>query len=201
MNEIEQVTKVAQGISEFGILVMIAAFFLIFSTFVMIWNMRSYKTLIEKIMSEFSEKLENIHSTAMDNSQIMSEIAEGLVPETRLRIKSISNAFFDLSVERVCRIIKRVREENHIADKEATRNKIRTLLTNLFEDRNSKMDCFTFRGKRLSTYSNREWVSWVSEVVENEIYNDAGPNNGRAYTNVNMVYDKIKLDFYHRLDK
>lgn len=131
----------------------------------------------------------------------MSEIAEGLVPETRLRIKSISNAFFDLSVERVCRLIKRVREENHIIDKEATRLKIRTLLTNLFEDRNSKMDNFTFRGKRLSTYTNREWISWVAEVIEGEIYSDAGPNNGRAYTNVMMVYDKIKLDFYHRLDK
>lgn len=201
MNEIEQVTKVAQGISEFGLLVMIAAFFLLFATGVMVWNMRSYKNIIEKIMSEYSDKLDNIHNTAKDNSQIMLEIAEGLIPETRLRIKSISNAFFDLSVERVCRIIKRVREENHIIDKEATRTKIRTLLTNLFEDRCSKMDCFTFRGKKLSTYSNREWVTWVAEVVENEIYSDAGPNNGRAYTNVNMVYDKIKLDFYHRLDK
>lgn len=201
MNEIEQVTKVAQGISDFGILVMIAAFFLIFSAGVMIWNMRSYKTLIERVMTEFSEKLEKVSSTASDNSQIMSEIAEGLVPETRLRIKSISNAFFDLSVERVCRLIKRVREENHIIDKEATRLKIRTLLTNLFEDRNSKMDNFTFRGKRLSTYTNREWISWVAEVIEGEIYSDSGPNNGRAYTNVMMVYDKIKLDFYHRLDK
>lgn len=201
MNEIEQVTKVAQGISDFGILVMIAAFFLIFSAGVMIWNMRSYKTLIERVMTEFSEKLEKVSSTASDNSQIMSEIAEGLVPETRLRIKSISNAFFDLSVERACRLIKRVREENHIIDKEATRLKIRTLLTNLFEDRNSKMDNFTFRGKRLSTYTNREWISWVAEVIEGEIYSDAGPNNGRAYTNVMMVYDKIKLDFYHRLDK
>ena len=201
MNEIEQVTKVAQGISEFGLLVMIAAFFLLFATGVMVWNMRSYKNIIEKIMSEYSDKLDKIHNTAKDNSQIMLEIAEGLIPETRLRIKSISNAFFDLSVERVCRIIKRVREENHIIDKEATRTKIRTLLTNLFEDRNSKMDCFTFRGKRLSGYTNRKWITWVSEVVENEIYNDAGQNNGRAYTNVNMVYDKIKLDFYHRLDK
>lgn len=201
MNEIEQVTKVAQGISEFGLLVMIASFFLLFATGVMVWNMRSYKNIIEKIMSEYSDKLDKIHNTAKDNSQIMLEIAEGLIPETRLRIKSISNAFFDLSVERVCRIIKRVREENHIIDKEATRTKIRTLLTNLFEDRCSKMDCFTFRGKKLSTYSNREWVTWVAEVVENEIYSDAGPNNGRAYTNVNMVYDKIKLDFYHRLDK
>lgn len=200
MNEIEQVTQVAKGISEFGILVMIAAFFLLLSAGVMIWNMRSYKFIIEQIMSDFSDKLNLIQETANKNAQTMIDIAEGLIPETQLRIKNISGVFFDLSVERVCRIIKRVRQENHIVDKEATRTKIRTLLTNLFEDRNSKLDTFTYRGKKLSEYSNLDWIEWVAQVVENEIYNEAGENNGRAYSNVCMVYEKIKLDFYHRLN-
>lgn len=200
MNEIEQVTQVAKGISEFGILVMIAAFFLLLSAGVMIWNMRSYKSIIEQIMSDFSDKLNLIQETANKNAQTMIDIVEGLIPETQLRIKNISGVFFDLSVERVCRIIKRVRQENHIVDKEATRTKIRTLLTNLFEDRNSKLDTFTYRGKKLSEYSNLDWIEWVAQVVENEIYNEAGENNGRAYSNVCMVYEKIKLDFYHRLN-
>ena len=200
MNEIEQVTQVAKGISEFGILVMIAAFFLLLSAGVMIWNMRSYKSIIEQIMSDFSDKLNLIQETANKNAQTMIDIAEGLIPETQLRIKNISGVFFDLSVERVCRIIKRVRQENHIVDKEATRTKIRTLLTNLFEDRNSKLDTFTYRGKKLSEYSNLDWIEWVAQVVENEIYNEDGENNGRAYSNVCMVYEKIKLDFYHRLN-
>lgn len=200
MNEIEQVTQVAKGISEFGILVMIAAFFLLLSAGVMIWNMRSYKSIIEQIMSDFSDKLNLIQETANKNAQTMIDIAEGLIPETQLRIKNISGVFFDLSVERVCRIIKRVRQENHIVDKEATRTKIRTLLTNLFEDRNSQLDTFTYRGKKLSEYSNLDWIEWVAQVVENEIYNEAGENNGRAYSNVCMVYEKIKLDFYHRLN-
>lgn len=200
MNEIEQVTQVAKGISEFGILVMIAAFFLLLSAGVMIWNMRSYKSIIEQIMSDFSDKLNLIQETANKNAQTMIDIAEGLIPETQLRIKNISGVFFDLSVERVCRIIKRIRQENHIVDKEATRTKIRTLLSNLFEDRNSKLDTFTYRGKKLSEYSNLDWIEWVAQVVENEIYNEAGENNGRAYSNVCMVYEKIKLDFYHRLN-
>ena len=200
MNEIEQVTQVAKGISEFGILVMIAAFFLLLSAGVMIWNMRSYTSIIEQIMSDFSDKLNLIQETANKNAQTMIDIAEGLIPETQLRIKNISGVFFDLSVERVCRIIKRVRQENHIVDKEATRTKIRTLLTTLFEDRNSKLDTFTYRGKKLSEYSNLDWIEWVAQVVENEIYNEAGENNGRAYSNVCMVYEKIKLDFYHRLN-
>ena len=86
MNEIAQVTQVAKEISEFGILVMIAAFFLLLSAGVMIWNMRSYKSIIEQIMSDFSDKLNLIQETANKNAQTMIDIAEGLIPETQLRI-------------------------------------------------------------------------------------------------------------------
>ena len=193
MNELQTVNEVARGISEYGILVMVAAFFLVFAAGVMLWNMRAYKNLIERMVSEFSDKLDKVNA-------MMIDVAEGLVPETQLRIKNISNVYFDLATEQVCRMIKKVREENHIADHEATAQKVRTLLRNLYEDRNSRFDSFTYRGKKLSGYCNPEWIEWVSKSIEGELYNEAGPNNGRAYTNIKAVYDNIKLDFYHRLN-
>lgn len=193
MNELQTVNEVARGISEYGILVMVAAFFLVFAAGVMLWNMRTYKNLIERMVSEFSDKLDKVNA-------MMIDVAEGLVPETQLRIKNISNVYFDLATEQVCRMIKKVREENHIADHEATAQKVRTLLRNMYEDRNSRFDSFTYRGKKLSGYCNPEWIEWVAKAVEGELYNEAGPNNGRAYTNIKAVYDNIKLDFYHRLN-
>ena len=193
MNELQTVNEVARGISEYGILVMVAAFFLVFAAGMMLWNMRTYKNLIERMVSEFSDKLDKVNA-------MMIDVAEGLVPETQLRIKNISNVYFDLATEQVCRMIKKVREENHIADHEATAQKVRTLLRNLYEDRNSRFDSFTYRGKKLSGYCNPEWIEWVAKAVEGELYNEAGPNNGRAYTNIKAVYDNIKLDFYHRLN-
>ena len=193
MNELQTVNEVARGISEYGILVTVAAFFLVFAAGVMLWNMRAYKNLIERMVSEFSDKLDKVNA-------MMIDVAEGLVPETQLRIKNISNVYFDLATEQVCRMIKKVREENHIADHEATAQKVRTLLRNLYEDRNSRFDSFTYRGKKLSGYCNPEWIEWVAKAVEGELYNEAGPNNGRAYTNIKAVYDNIKLDFYHRLN-
>lgn len=97
-------------------------------------------------------------------------------------------------------MIKRIREENHISDKEATKKKILTLVTNLHEDRNTRFDSYRYRGKRLSEYTNRDWIKWVEKVIEDEIYNESGPNNSRAYTNVSAVYDNIKVDFYRRLN-
>ena len=78
--------------------------------------------------------------------------------------------------------------------------KIHNLVKNLHEDRNSRLDCYTYRGKKLSSYTNPDWVEWVAKVIEDEIYNENGTNNGRAYTNIQAVYENIKLDFYHRIN-
>ena len=192
--------EVAKGISEFGITIVICAVFLILSSGLMIACFSWFKGIMERIMTDYSQKLSKLQSTANTSVEAMVDIAEGLVPETQLRIKNISNVHFDLAIEKVCRLIKRIREENHIVNEEATKAKIRTLLTNLYEDRQSRFDCFNYRGKPLSSYSNPEWIDWVAAIVEGEIYNEAGPNNGRAYTNVKTIYENIKLDFYHRLN-
>ena len=132
--------------------------------------------------------------------ELQNDVSEGLRPETVLRIRNLSGFAFDLAVEEVCRLIKRVRDENHIADQEATARKIRPQLHNLHEDRKSRFDPFTYHGKRISAYCNPDWIEQVAVIVESEIYHEQGANNGRAYTNVKMVYDDIKIDFYHRIN-
>lgn len=199
MNEIQQTLDVAKGISEYGIMIIICAVFLVLASALMIACFKWFKSVIENIMNDYSDRLERLQETANKSTEAMVDISEGLISETQLRIKTISGVFFDLATEKVCRIIKKIREENHIADKDATKNKIHTLLRNLYEDRNSRFDNFHYHGKRLSEYSNPEWIDWVAKVIEGEIYNEAGTNNGRAYTNVKAVYDNIKLDFYHRI--
>ena len=199
MGNIQGTLDVAKGISDYGIMIIICAIFLLLSSGLMVACFRWFKSVIESILNDYSDKLTNLQELATKNGEAMIDSAEGMIPETQLRIKSISGVFFDLAVEKVCRIIKKIREENHIADKDATKAKIHTLLHNLYEDRNSRFDNFRYRGKRLSEYCSPEWIEWVAKVVENELYNETGPNNGRAYTNVKAVYDNIKLDFYHRI--
>ena len=198
MDGVQQVTEVAKDISDYGVMVVICAIFVLLASGLMVACFKWFRSAMSDIIS-YTDELRELNEKFDRNNHVMEAIAEGLVPETQMRIKSISGAFFDLAVEKVCRLIKKIREENHIADKEATRAKIRTLLRNLYEDRNSKFDNFRYRGEKLSEYSNPEWIGWVAKVVEGELYNEAGANNGRAYTNVKAVYDNIKLDFYHRM--
>ncbi len=195
-----QITEVAKGISDFGMMAMMAGAFLLLSMGLMISCFAWFRSLINGIIeSNKSTMLELLDETKKQN-ELLNDVSEGLRPETQLRLRNLSGFAFDLAVEEVCRLIKRIREENHIADREATALKIRQQLRNQYEDRKSRFDPFSYHGKRISTFCNPEWIEQVAKVVEGEIYNEQGPNNGRAYTNVKMVYDDIKLDFYHRLN-
>lgn len=200
MENIGNVTAVAEGISNFGIMVVVCAAFIILSLLMWVAIFKWFKSIINSTLSNNAKVMNELVETTNAQTDVLNEIADGMRPTTLLQIKSISNTCFDLSVEKVCRIIKKVREENHIVDREATRLKIRTLLCNLHEDRNSRFDNTRYKGKTLTKYTTAEWVDWVAEVVESEVYAET-QNNARAFTNVEAVYSKIRLDFYHRLTK
>ena len=200
MENIETVTAAAKGISDYGALMMMAGAYLVISMLMMLAVFRWFKSIINDIIVGHTETMRELLQKTDAQNELLNDIADGMRPTTLLQVKSISNTCFDLSIERVMRIIKKIREENHIKDIEATRTKIRILLTNLHEDRKSRFDVFSYRGHAFSYFVNREWIDWVSEVVEKEVYTES-VNNGRAFTNVDAVYSRIRLDFYDRLKR
>lgn len=194
----EQIVQTAKGISDFGMMAIMAGAFLLLSVSLMGACFFWFKNIVDGIIKQNGEDMKALISKQDTQNDLLHEIADGLRPTTLLQIKSISNTCFDLSIEKVCRIIRKVREENHIVDRESTRSKIKTLLCNLHEDRNSRWDNIRYHGKTLTQYTSPEWIDWVAGVVEKEVYAE-NVNNGRAYTNVDAVYSKIRLDFYHKL--
>ena len=198
MNEIQSITDIAESISNFGITIVICAAFIIISLLMWVIIFKWFKNIIDNMIKNNSNTMTELLKKTDAQNDLLNDIADGMRPATLMQIKNISNTCFDLAVERVCRIIKKVREENNIVNKEATKAKIRTLLCNLHEDRNSRFDNYRYRGKTLTQYTNPEWIDWVAEVVESEVYAET-QNNARAFTNVEAVYSKIRLDFYHRL--
>lgn len=200
MNDVSQVTQVAKGISDYGMMAITAAFFLLLSAAMMVALFRWFKSIIEQMMQDQKDSMHNLTEETRKQNDMLQDISEGLRPETLLRIRNLTGFAFDLSIEQVCRLIKRVREENHIIDHEATAAKIRKSLLVIHNDRNSRFDSFTYRGKSISEFCSSAWVEDVAKIVEGEIYNEDGANNARAYTNIKLAYDNIKTDFYQRLN-
>jgi hypothetical protein len=193
------VTEVAKGITDYGMLAVTAAFFLLISAAGWLGAMKWFKTTINSLIDRNSKMVDDLLTETRAQNDTLADISEGLKPETQLRVKNTANVYFDLATERVCRLVEKVRKENHIVDVEATRAKIKTLAQNIHDDRDSRFDSYTFRGRKLSQYTAAQWVDWVAEVIEKEVY-DKAPNQGRTFTNVQAVYERIKLDFYHRLN-
>lgn len=199
MEELNGVTGVAEHIGNLGFMVVTAAFFLVLSALMMIACFKWFKGIINNMLDSNQKMISDLLDETKSQNSMLADLSEALKPETQLRIKHTSNAFFDLAVEKVCHLIRQVKTENHIADREATSRKIRTLLQNLHDDRKSKFDTYTYRGRKLSEYTNPEWVDWVQSVFEQEVYRDP-ENESLARTNVEAVYGRIKLDLYHKMN-
>lgn len=197
--DVNSATEVAKGITDLGMMAMVAGFFLILSSLLWVACFKWFKALINDMIKGNNQMVDDLLDETRAQNDSLRLISESLQPETQLRIKNISNAYFDLAIEKVCRIIQKVRRENHIVDREATVDKIRALVHNLHEDRDSRFDFHTYQGKRLSSYTSREWIDWVAEVIEREVYADK-VNDERAMTNVAAVYERIRHDFHHKMN-
>lgn len=197
---VTQGLEVAKGIGDYGMMAVTAGFFLVFSMATMVVLFKWFKSIINQMLQENRDNMQDLLAETRRQNDMLNDISDGLRPETQLRIRNLTGFAFDLSVEQVCRMIKRVRRENHIADHEATAEKIRKSLQVIHDDRNSRFDTFSYKGRPISDCCNTEWVEQVAKVVEGELYHEDGENNSRAYTNVKLAYDNIKTDFYHRLN-
>ena len=193
--------RTAQGISEYGLMVIICAFFVVLSALMMIAMFRWQMSTINDVMKTNKEMLSKLDAQMQENNRIMQSVAEGLRPETDMRVKTTSKNMFNLAKFELIEIIDTVRTENHISDKEATEAKIFKLVSNLHEEKNADFDYYSYRGRKLSSYTNPQWIDWMREGVVKEIYSDKGFNKDRMYTNITAIFDRIKLDFYHRMNE
>ena len=163
------VVGVAKGISDFGMMAIAAAFFIVLAAALMWSCFAWFKGLINGMIEANNKAMADLLAETRAQNAALTDIAEGLRPETQLRIRNLTGFAFDLSIEKVLRLIKRVRTENHIVDHEATSLKIRKSLRVIHDDRNSKFDTFTYKGKPLSSYCSEDWIEQVAKVVESEI--------------------------------
>lgn len=196
---VDQALNVGKGISEFGMMAITAGFFLVLSAVMMVTFFKWFMKVINDILDSHGKTMNELLEKTKEQNKTLETLSEGLMPENQLRIKTISNMAFDLAIEKVCRIIKKVREENNIADKERTEKKIRRLVSNVHNDIATKFDNFRYRGKYLSSYMDEKWIDGIVGIIQGELYNEAGPNNKRAFTNVEAFYATVRLEMYQNM--
>lgn len=198
--DIDPVIKTAEGISNFGLVVMVAAFFLILTFILWITMFRWFKKLVDEMVTNHTQTMNKLLDETKNQNDKLDLIREGLEPELFSRVRVISNALFDLAGWHALDILRTVKKENHIIDHEATGKKLRSLLTIEYQNVRSKLDNYgTYKGKKLSAYTQDSWVESVAKVLEDELYNENGENLDRAITNVTLAFDKVKIEYYKHI--
>lgn len=199
---IEPVIKTAEGISNFGLTVIIAAFFLIITFGLWVAMFKWFKKLVDGIVSNHTQTMDKLLYETRTQNEKLDLIREGLEPELLTRVRVVSNALFDLAGWHTLDILQTIRRENHIIDRDTTSKKIRNLLTIEYQNVISKLDSYgTYKGKKLSYYTRESWIDLVARVIEDELYNENGENQDRAFTNVSMIFDKVKIEYYQNISK
>lgn len=192
---VDATLKTAEGVSNYGIMIMICALFLMITGAMWFFVFKWFKHLIEGIVTRQEATMQTLLNETKQQNTVLADINEGLRPISQIQISSICSNFFDLDCEKLCRLIKVIRNENNIEDREATHKKIETRVRAIFKNRSIEYSNFMLRGRRLSDYMKLEWVKKFVDIVENEIYSPTGENNARAYANVKTGIDEIKAEF------
>ena len=189
------------NISDYGMSYTTAAIYLTFSLVVLSALFLWFNRVINNLIKNNDKILKEILSETQDQNSQLAILVENSKDETIGRIRTVSNALFDVSFWHTLNTIKRIRKENHIADVETTKKKIRDLVTIEYDSGCHKLDAFSYEGNHLSKFVNKAWIDWICQVIESEVYNELGENDSRAYTNVSMTFNQIKIDFNKRMYK
>ena len=195
-----ELLETAKGISDYGMATVTAASFIVVSTSLMITFFASFKQSMAKMLAAIHEITAMRAALSRINDSV-EPFAERARMEVHTCVENYIDTSLDLAVERVCRLIKDVRQQNHIADREATTAKVRNNLKNIHDERNVQFAYFQVNGKQLATYCRKEWVDTLAEVVLNEIYHPGGANDSRAYRNVSVAYDQIKVEILQAINR
>ena len=193
--------QVGKGISDFGMVAIAGAFFLIICGVMWLFIFKWFKHLVDNVITRQEKVINDLLVETKAQNEVLSDINEGLKPISQMQINSVCNNFFDLDCERLCRLVRNVRDENNIDDKQKTRRKIETRCNAIIKKRSIELDNFIHRGKRLSEFMSTDWVKKFSDIIESEIYNPVGANNARAYANIKTAIDEAKVEFFNNMNK
>lgn len=193
--------QTGKGISDFGMLAVTAGFFLVISGAMWFFVFKWFKHLVETVITRQEQVISDLLVETKAQNETLSDINEGLKPISQMQVNSVCNNFFDLDCERLCRLVKNVRDENNIDDKENTRKKIESRCGAIFKKRSIEFDNFMHRGKRMSEFMSMDWVRKFADIVESEVYSSTGPNNARAYANIKTGIDEVKVEFFNNMNK
>ena len=174
---VEPVLQTAKSISEYGILVVIAAFMLV-GMFI----------LFKHFLNMFQDMFDKVSSTYTTSETPMEQI------------RVLQSVVFDLAKYTFLDHLERIYKENNLVDHEATKQKVQDVCSNMFADRKSKFDNFKYHGYSLSFFCDKKWIDKMTGVGMKMLYlKEDHFDIEQAFSAIDIAYNQIKIEFYNNI--
>lgn len=192
----ETALKTAEGIANYGALVVITSFAIILCTFMIVYFFVGHRRMTRSIERQNETNNRNLALTLKRLENYLGPVSENARLNTMTAIQAIAHSNFKLCIENVLQIIERIQEENNISNEAATRRKLRMFVSNIHNDRKLYFSNFTFSGHTVDYYTDSKWIDIIVDTAFSEIYSK---NKKRARTNIKAAYESIFIEFKNNL--
>jgi len=196
---VNEIIEVSKGISEAGLLVITAAFYLIVTATMMIIIMRWFVRLVNKIFDAQQTTLDSILELQKGQDVKINQVKEALTGEVFNQIRVVADYAFDYNKIQIVLTIAQVKEENNLDDRDRVEKKVKMILENFYNRRNSNFDAFTYNGKKLSYYANPEWTKKIYNFCIESIYDGRVYHRDYYIKNLDRFYEEVKVEFFNNL--
>ena len=96
----QEVDIIAKNIGDVGMMAVTAAFFLVLTALLWVACFRWFKSIIDGMIKGNNKMVNDLLVETRKQNDMLTDISEGLRPETQLRIKHTTGVFFDLAIEK-----------------------------------------------------------------------------------------------------
>lgn len=178
VQEVGPIIDVAKAISEYGVLIVIAAFMLV-CMFI----------LFKHFFSMFEEMFKKMATTAYSPVETPME-----------QIRVLQSVVFDLAKYVFLDHLERIYEEDNLQDREMVKQKVHDVCITMYADRKSKFDNFKYHGYSLSDFCDKKWIEKIEQVGLRHLYlKDGTFDVQQAFSAIDIAYNQIKIEFYNNI--
>lgn len=179
MNPIDSTVQVGQAIADFGILVIIAAAFIVFFFWLGRFFVNSMRKTNERLLeaqAATNKQMEmlvaqNITTQALLNKISDSTNTEALIEQTKYNAENIIRSAFNKNMMDLIVGTTDIIEKNHIVDQDATLKKIKSVVKNAHLSRVKWLNSFKYNNIRLGEYTDHhEWMDKQVDILRKFIY-------------------------------
>lgn len=179
LNPVHDTLEMSRAISEQGILIILSALMIISFISMGIFLFKMMRNTNEIILSS-QKRVESQNEMIIQNNKINQELlqkiveketAESLLEQTKWNSEKLLRVSFDTNLIMLLKGASEILSHNHIADKEFTEARIRSLVNSAHFDRVKWLNTFRYKGSRLGDLANTEsWIEKKVEIIHKFIY-------------------------------